>query len=102
MSTIEDSNIELFDIDSKNIKQRNPFSYLNQNGFLLCKRGKISLIMDERLYNVEKGDLYIYPAFSLTQIHSVSDDLQGVAGTADFNFIFSSLDSISDTQSHIC
>ena len=101
MSTIEDSNIELFDIDSKNIKQRNPFSYLNQNGFLLCKRGKISLIMDERLYNVEKGDLYIYPAFSLTQIHSVSDDLQGVAGTADFNFIFSSLDSISDTQSHI-
>ena len=45
--------------------------------------------MDERLYNVEKGDLYIYPAFSLTQIHSVSDDLQGVAGTADFNFIFS-------------
>ena len=101
MSTIEDSNIELFDIDSKNIKQRNPFSYLNQNGFLLCKRGKISLIMDERLYNVEKGDLYIYPAFSLTQIHSVSDDLQGVAGTADFNFIFSSLDSTSDTQSHI-
>ena len=101
MSTIEDSNIELFDIDSKNIKQRNPFSYLNQNGFLLCKRGKISLIMDERLYNVEKGDLYIYPAFSLTHIHSVSDDLQGVAGTADFNFIFSSLDSISDTQSHI-
>ena len=101
MSTIEDSNIELFDIDSKNIKQRNPFSYLNQNGFLLCRRGKISLVMDERLYEVQEGDLYIYPAFSQTQVHSVSDDLQGVAGTADFNFVLSSLNSISDTQSHI-
>ena len=101
MSTIEDPNIELFDVNSKNIRQKNPFSYLDQNGFLLCKRGKIVLVMDDRLYEVREGDLYIYPAFSQTQVHSVSDDLQGVAGTADFNFVLSSLNSISNTQSHI-
>lgn len=101
MNTLKDSNIELFDINSKNIRLRNPFSYLNQNGFILCKKGKISLVMDERLHEVQKGDLYIYPAFSQTQVHSVSDDLQGVAGTADFNFVLSSLNSISNTQSHI-
>ena len=101
MSTIEDPNIELFDVNSKNIRQKNPFSYLDQNGFLLCRRGKIVLVMDDRLYEVREGDLYIYPAFSQTQVHSVSDDLQGVAGTADFNFVLSSLNSISNTQSHI-
>lgn len=101
MNAIEYSNIELFDIDSNNVRQKNPFSYLEQNGFLLCKKGKLSLMMDERLYWVEEGDLYIYPAFSQTNVHSVSDDFRGVAGTADFNFVLSSLDSISDTQSHI-
>lgn len=101
MNTIEDSNIELFDIDSENVRQKNPFSYLNQNGFLLCKRGRISLVMDERQYDMEEGDLYIYPAFTQTQVLRVSDDLQGVAGRADFNFILSSLDSLFDTQSHI-
>lgn len=97
----ENSNIMLFDINGKNVMQMVAFSHLNQNGFLLCKRGNISLIMDERLYELQEGDLYIYPAFSQTQIHSASDDLQGVAGTADFNFILSSLDSISNTQSQI-
>lgn len=71
MSTIEDPNIELFDVNSKNIRQKNPFSYLDQNGFLLCRRGKIVLVMDDRLYEVREGDLYIYPAFSQTQVHSV-------------------------------
>lgn len=101
MNTIEDSSIETFDINSKNVTNKNPFSYLERNGFLLCREGKITLVMDEHLYEVKEGDLYIYPAFSQTQVQSVSDDFRGVAGTADFNFILSSLDSISDTQSHI-
>lgn len=95
----EDSNITLFDINGKNATQMLPFNHFNQNGFLLCKRGKISLVMDERLYELQEGDLYIYPAFSQTQIHSVSDDLLGVIGTSDFNFILSLLESISDTRS---
>lgn len=99
--TIEDSNIELFDVNSGNVRLRNPFSYLNQNGFLLCERGNISLVMDERPHEVRAGDLYIYPAFSQTQIRSVSDDMRGVAGTADFGFVLSSLNFISNTQSHI-
>lgn len=98
---VEASNIEVFDCDNTNVRQKNPFSYLQQNGFLLCKRGRLSLVMDERLYDMREGDLYIYPAFSQTHVHSVSGDFRGVAGTADFDFVLSSLDSISDTQSHI-
>lgn len=94
-------NIELFDIDSGNVNIRGTVGYVEQNGFLLCKRGSISLMMDEHTYNVRAGDLYIYPAFTHTQIKSFSDDLQGVAGKADFDFVLSSLDSIADTQSHI-
>ena len=101
MNAVGTPNIELFDIDSGNVNFRGTYGYFEQNGFLLCKRGSISLMMDERMYNVCAGDLYIYPAFTHTQIKSFSDDLQGVAGKADFDFVLSSLDSIADTQSHI-
>ena len=101
MNTIEVSNVEILNINSDNVKRHNSVICLEQNGFLLCKRGKISLIMDEHPYNIQEGDLYIYPAFSQTYIHSFSDDLQGVVGRADFDFVLSSLDSIADTQSHV-
>lgn len=101
MNAVETPNIELFDIDSGNVNIRGTVGYVEQNGFLLCKRGSISLMMDEDTYTVRAGDLYIYPAFTHTQIKNFSDDLQGVAGKADFDFVLSSLDSIADTQSHI-
>lgn len=101
MNTIGTPNIELFDIDNKNVNIQKTIGYLEQNGFLLCRRGSISLVLDERVYNVRAGDLYIYPAFTYTQIKCFSDDLQGVAGMADFDFVLSSLGSISNTQSHV-
>ena len=101
MNTIEVSNVEILDINSDNVKEQNSVICLEQNGFLLCKQGSISLMMDDHLYKVQPGDLYIYPAFSQTYIHSVTDDLKGVVGRADFDFVLSSLDSIADTQSHV-
>lgn len=101
MNTLEVSNVEILNINSENVKKQNSVICLEQNGFLLCKHGTISLIMDEHLYNVKKGDLYIYPAFSQTYIHSFSDDLEGIVGRADFDFVLSSLDSIANTQSHV-
>ena len=101
MNTLEVSNVEILNINSENVKKQNSVICLEQNGFLLCKRGSIALVMDEHLYKIKEGDLYIYPAFSQTYVHSFSDDLQGVIGKADFDFVLSSLDSIADTQSHV-
>lgn len=101
MNTIEVSNVEILDINSDNVKKQNSVICLEQNGFLLCKQGSISIMMDDHLYKVQPGDLYIYPAFSQTYIHSFTDDLKGVVGRADFDFVLSSLDSIADTQSHV-
>ncbi|MGN0006815.1 MAG: helix-turn-helix domain-containing protein [Alistipes sp.] len=94
-------NIKLFDIDAGNVNLSNTIGYIEQMGFLLCRQGSISLILDNRIYDVGAGDLYIYPAFTHTQIKSFTPDLQGVAGTADFEFVLSALDSIADTKSHI-
>lgn len=95
------SNIELFDVSSASVQIQDEFVHLQRNGFLLCKRGSISLQMDRRLFTVREGDLFIYPAFSQTFVLNFSDDLQGIGGTADFDFVLTLVNSISDTQSHI-
>lgn len=101
MNTIEVSNVEILEVDSSYVKEQSSVICIEQNGFLLCKSGNITLMMDEHLYNVNAGDLYVYPAFSQTFIHSLSDDFHGIVGKADFDFVLSSLDSIADTQSHV-
>lgn len=101
MNTIGVSDVDIMDITSSDAKRQDSAICLEQNGFLLCKRGNISLMMDDHTYHVHEGDLYIYPAFSQTYIRGFSEDLQGVVGKADFDFVLSSLDSIADTQSHV-
>lgn len=101
MNTIEVSDIEILDISSMDVERSDAVICIEQNGFLLCRRGTISLMMDDHQYNVQGGDLYIYPAFSQTYIRGCSADFQGVVGKADFDFVLSSLDSIADTQSHV-
>lgn len=101
MEKKEIPDVEILNICSTDIKKQNSVICLEQNGFLLCKRGTISLMMDDHLYQVREGDLYVYPAFSQTYVQDFSDDLQGVVGRADFDFVLSSLDSIADTQSHV-
>lgn len=101
MNTAKVFNVEILDINSDHVKKGKSVICLEQNGFLLCKKGRITLIMDETYYEVKPGDLYIYPAFSQTYIHSVSDNFAGIIGRADFDFVLSSLDSIADTQTHV-
>lgn len=101
MNTAKIFNVEILNINSDHVKKGKSVICLEQNGFLLCKKGRITLIMDETSYEVKPGDLYIYPAFSQTYIHSVSDNFTGIIGRADFDFVLSSLDSIADTQTHV-
>ncbi|MGM9842202.1 MAG: helix-turn-helix domain-containing protein [Candidatus Limisoma sp.] len=98
---IEDPKIELFDVDKENAQAQNMLICLERNGFLLCRRGYIVLKIDDKTFTVKAGDLYIYTAFSQTYVEDFSDDLEGIAGTADFDFVLSSLESISNTQSHV-
>ena len=101
MNILDESDFDLYEIDSSNVRHHNPFSYPNQNGFMLCQRGSITLELDDKRYEMKEHDLYIYPAFSKTQVHSIGEDFKGIAGRADFDFILSSLDNISDTQGHL-
>ena len=94
-------NIDVFDIDKEFVSGRPPVIQTDKNGFFLCRKGCVTLSLDDNIFEVGAGDLYIYPPFSQTYIRSVSDDMQGVIGVADFDFVISSIALMSDSKQHL-
>ena len=93
--------IEIVDVTKDFVDSKYPVIHSDKNGFLLCKQGSIQLLLDDSTFNINAGDLYIYPPFSQTFIKEVSDDFSGVAGIADFEFVLSTITQVSNTQQHI-
>ncbi len=94
-------NISVFDIDKEFVSNRPPVIQTDKNGFFLCRKGSVTLSLDENIFEVRAGDLYIYPPFSQTCIRSVSEDMQGVIGVADFEFVISSIVLASDSKRNL-
>ncbi len=94
-------NISVFDISKEFVSNKPPVIQTDKNGFFLCRKGCITLSLDDNIFEVRAGDLYIYPPFSQTYIRSVSDDMQGVIGVADFDFVISSIALMSDSKQHL-
>lgn len=94
-------NINVFDIDKEFLCGKPPVIQTDKNGFFLCRSGCVTLSLDDNIFEVRAGDLYIYPPFSQTYIRAVSDDMQGIIGVADFEFVLSSILLVSDSKQHL-
>lgn len=99
MNREDNRELELDEVDAADIGRYHRVVHLEKNGFLLCKQGRITLGMDDKEFDLHAGELYIYPAFSQTVVLRYSNDLKATIGMADFDFSFSSLESVSDTRS---
>lgn len=94
-------NISVFEVNKEFVSNKPPVIQTDKNGFFLCRKGCVTLSLEENIFEVKAGDLYIYPPFSQTYIKSVSDDMQGVIGVADFEFVISSVVMVSDSKQHL-
>lgn len=94
------SDIRVFYVDKKVIEAVGPVVHTDKNGFFYCKKGTLRLILDDNIYEIHEGDIYIYPPFSVTYIDRISDKLEGVVGMAEFDFVLTALTSITDTGTH--
>ncbi len=90
------SNVALVEIDARSIMQLQQLVQQNQNAFLLCTAGSVVLRMDQKDYTLHPGDVFLFPAYSLTAVVDHSDNLQGVCGVADFELVLQALEAVSD------
>ena len=98
---VESSSIKVFDIDKCNVDNYMLFGMKEQNGFLLCKQGYIVLHLENKRYKLTPGSIFVFPAYSQTKTEEYSDDIQTVFGVANFDYVLNSLETLSDTQSHL-
>lgn len=94
-------NINILDITKDFVDSKYPIIHSDKNGFLLCRQGHIQLSLDDNVFDINAGNLYIYPPFSQTFIKEVSEDFSGVVGIADFDFVISTITPVSNTQQHM-
>lgn len=85
------------DIDRATAERIGPVLQTDKNGFFYCTAGRIALGLDGRTFEIRRGDLYLYPPFSQTYLGEASDDLKGVMGIADFDFVRTALQAVTDT-----
>ncbi|MDE6161780.1 MAG: hypothetical protein K2F77_08990, partial [Muribaculaceae bacterium] len=90
--------VELFDFDATKITQRLKGMRLNCNAFMLCTEGTVEILLDNRIYALQQGDLFLYPAFSQFAVTSYSDSLKGVLGAADFELVLKALEATGQTS----
>ncbi|MDE6098014.1 MAG: helix-turn-helix domain-containing protein [Muribaculaceae bacterium] len=88
-------------VDRSTIDRIGRTVYLSANGFFYCTGGRVSLRSEDRSVCLAEGCIYLYPPYSHTEITDFSDDLTGVAGVADFDFVQAVLSLTGDTRTQI-
>ena len=101
MDTPVTPSIGLFHADKQTVEALGPVVQLAKSGFFYCTQEEMSLVLGNRAFEIHRGDIYIYPPLSKTYIRMLSDDLHGTVGVADFDFVFTLANSISNTQNHL-
>ena len=62
-------------------------STLNQCGAFLCTCGRVELSLDNEVYQINKGDIYVYMPATLVRLLKRSADAEGIMLAIDIDFI---------------
>ncbi|MGN0188358.1 MAG: helix-turn-helix domain-containing protein [Candidatus Cryptobacteroides sp.] len=88
-------------VNREEIARIGQFFNHEKSGFFLCEQGSMILADKTHYYNIRQGDIYIYPSFTRLYINYISDDIRGVVGFTDTNFIVKSALTFIDESNSI-
>lgn len=91
--------MELKHVNHENIGLVKDIALGEQNGIMLCRRGEMTLSIDEQELKVDEDCMVILPACSLFQVMGYSDDVDAIVGVADFDFVMTAMDEVADARS---
>ncbi|MGM9738679.1 MAG: helix-turn-helix domain-containing protein [Candidatus Cryptobacteroides sp.] len=91
----------LFDVKKSDIEIKGRIVHIDKNGFFYCKKGFLEIVFEGKSYLVKENDIFVYLPFCELYIHSISDDLEGIIGVADFSFVYSSLHVVANAYNYL-
>lgn len=90
--------VRLTKIDSRLLGIFNRILDLPGGGFFICKNGELTIGSNEKFYTLRKGDLYVFPADTKLYLKNWSEDIIGISGIADTDFIIPVLSRVLDAD----
>ena len=101
MDNTEFPEIGLFELSKKEIEKAGHILNVDRNGFFYCRQGTLTVVFNDKTYQMRKGDIFVYLPHSTIYVHEMSDDLAGTIGIARFEFVLSAIQAVSETYSYL-
>lgn len=90
--------VRLHKVDSSILKDFNNVMEHPGGGFFICKNGELTIGTLDVSYTLRRGDLFMFLAETSLVIKDWSDDITGVWGIADIDFIIPVLSKVLDAD----
>ncbi|MBO5251091.1 MAG: AraC family transcriptional regulator [Bacteroidaceae bacterium] len=73
-------------------------SALNECGVFLCMKGEVELSLDNELYRISEGDMYIYMPSTLVRLLHRSADTSGILITAEADYVLPIVQRVANAE----
>lgn len=101
MDNTEFPEIGLFELSKEEMENAGHILNVDRNGFFYCRQGTLTVVFNDKTYQMRRGDIFVYLPHSTIYIHEMSDDVAGVIGLARFEFVLSAIQAVSETYSYL-
>lgn len=62
-------------------------SYTDSCGFFLCKKGQVQVAINNQMFTIHQGDVFLYLPATYVYVHSMSPELQGITYKSNMDFV---------------
>lgn len=101
MDNTELPEIGLFELSKEEMENAGHILNVDRNGFFYCRQGTLTVVFNDKTYQMRRGDIFVYLPHSTIYIHEMSDDVAGVISLARFEFVLSAIQAVSETYSYL-
>ena len=87
--------------DPHTFKDGQIISTFNKCGFFFCRRGNVEVSLEDKLFQIKPGDVYIYMASTLVHLLHKSEDAEGIMVEVDLDYIIPIVNRVINVENQL-
>ena len=87
--------------DPHTFKDGQIISTFNKCGFFFCRRGNVEVSLEDKLFQIKPGDVYIYMASTLVHLLHKSEDADGVMVEVDLDYLIPIVNKVINVENQL-
>lgn len=87
--------------DPHTFKDGQIISTFNKCGFFFCRKGNVEVSLEDKHFQINPGDVYIYMASTLVHLLHKSEDAEGVMVEVDLDYIIPIVNRVINVENQL-